>query len=178
MQEKTTIARPYARAVFELAQADGTLDQWSKMLQVLKLVVTDRGMQAVITNPVLDDQKLTDVLVDICGEHLDEQGQNFVAILVQANRLLVVPQIAELYEKLKAEAEGTAEVKVISAYPLDDKQKETIREVMSKRLGKKIEITTDVDESLIGGAIIRSGDSVIDASLRGSLKQLSHNFAE
>lgn len=178
MQEKTTIARPYARAVFELAQADGTLDQWSKMLQVLKLVVSDRGMQVVITNPVLDDQKLTDVLVDICGEHLDEQGQNFVAILVQANRLLVVPQIAALYEKLKAEAEGTAEVKVISAYPLDDEQQETIREVMSRRLGKKIEITTDVDESLIGGAIIRSGDSVIDASLRGSLKQLSHNFAE
>lgn len=178
MQEKTTIARPYARAVFECAQEDGKLEKWSGMLQVLKLVVSDKDMQSVIANPRIENQQLIDTIIDICGDNLDEQGRNFVSVLVAADRLLLVPQISELFDDLKAEAEGIIGVEVISAYPLEDDQKEKIMEVMTKRLGKKIEISMRVDESLIGGAVIRSGDSVIDASLRGRLRQLSHNFAE
>ncbi|HKK16381.1 MAG TPA: F0F1 ATP synthase subunit delta [Gammaproteobacteria bacterium] len=173
-----TIARPYARAAFECAQEEGNLDQWSSMLNVLKLVVSDEDMQAVIVSPRIENQQLIDFVTEICGDNLDEHGRNFVAILVNADRLLLMPQISGLFEALKAEAEGVAGVEVISAYPLDTDQEEKIRQIMAKSLGKKIVISTSIDESLIGGAIIRSGDSVIDASIKGRLRQLSHNFAE
>lgn len=178
MQENTTIARPYARAAFEQAQEEGELQKWSAMLQILKLIVSDPAMQLVISNPRLEREKLAELILDICGKHLTELGRNFVKLLVDAGRVSVAPQIYELFEEKKARAEGIAEVEVISAYPLDDKQQEIIKKIMAKRLGRKIDITTRIDRSLIGGAVIRAGDSVIDASLRGRLKQLSHNFAE
>ena len=135
-------------------------------------------MRPVIKNPKLERNKLAKLILDICDRHLTESGQNFVRLLVDAGRISVAPQIQELFEEKKARAEGIAEVEVISAYPLEDNQQEKIKKIMAKRLGKKIDITTRIDKSLIGGAIIRAGDSVIDASLRGRLKQLSHNFAE
>ncbi len=178
MQETITIARPYARAVFEQAQSGNKLNQWSAMLHVLGTVAADAGMQALIKNPKLDREQLKQIILDICGSHLDQQGKNFVHILVDAGRFALVPQISRLFDEQKAQAEGVAAVEVISAYPLEAEQQEKIKQVMAKRLGRKIEITTHVDQSLIGGAVIRAGDSVIDASLRGRLKQLGHNFAE
>jgi len=178
MQEKTTIARPYARAAFEQAREEGDLQKWSAMLQLLNLVVSDSNMQPVISNPRLDSKKLAELILDICGKHLTESGQNFIRLLVETGRLSVAPEIYEIFEEKKVRAEGIAEVEVISAYPLDDEQQENIKKFMAKRLGKKVDITTRIDETLIGGAIIRAGDSVIDASLKGRLKQLSHNFAE
>ncbi|MBM2830816.1 MAG: H(+)-transporting two-sector ATPase [Gammaproteobacteria bacterium] len=178
MQENTTIARPYARAVFEQAQEEGDLQEWSVMLQLLKLIVSDPAMQSVIKNPRLEREKLAELILDICGKHLTESGRNFVNLLVDAGRISVAPQIHALFEEKKDRAEGVAGVEVISAYPLDDNQQEKIKKIMAKRLGKKIDITTRIDKSLIGGAVIRAGDSVIDASLKGRLKQLSHNFAE
>ena len=178
MQENTTIARPYARAVFEQAQEEGDLQKWSVMLQLLKLIVSDPAMQSAIKNPRLEREKLAELILDICGKHLTESGRNFVNLLVDAGRISVAPQIHALFEEKKDRAEGVAGVEVISAYPLDDNQQEKIKKIMAKRLGKKIDITTRIDKSLIGGAVIRAGDSVIDASLKGRLKQLSHNFAE
>lgn len=178
MQENITIARPYASAVFELAQQESNLKKWSGMLQILNLVVSDDNMQQVIKNPKVDHDQLAGIVIDICGGELDKYGKNFVKTLVNAGRLTLIPYIYKLYEARKAEAEGIAEVNVISAYPLEGEQQSRIKHVMEKRLGKKIEITTKVDETLIGGAVIRAGDSVIDASLRGRLKQLGHNFAE
>ena len=178
MQENTTIARPYARAVFEQSQEEGDLQKWSVMLQLLKLIVSDPAMQSVIKNPRLEREKLAELILDICGKHLTESGRNFVNLLVDAGRISVAPQIHALFEEKKDRAEGVAGVEVISAYPLDDNQQEKIKKIMAKRLGKKIDITTRIDKSLIGGAVIRAGDSVIDASLKGRLKQLSHNFAE
>lgn len=178
MQENITIARPYAGAVFELAQEKGDLQKWSTMLQVLALVVSDSHMQVVIDNPRIEDKQLTDIVIDICGEHLNEEGRNFVSILIDAGRLHIMPQIRRLYEEKKADSEGIAGVEVISAYPLEADQQEKIKQVMAQRLEKKIEITTQVDKTLIGGAVIRSGDSVIDASLRGRLRQLGYSFAE
>ncbi len=178
MQENTTIARPYARAVFEQAQASGELGKWSAILQLLNQIVADTGMQAVIKNPKVDREQLAGIIFDISGTHLNEHGRNFITVLVDAGRLSVIPQICKLFEEKKSEAEGIAEVDVISAYPLEDQQQEKIKQIMARRLGKKIKFTTHVDQSLIGGAVIRAGDSVIDASLRGRLKQLGHTFAE
>lgn len=178
MQENTTIARPYAGAVFDLAREEGDLQKWATTLHVLDLVVSDSNMQAVINDPRMDHKQLADIITDICGKYLDEEGKNFVTILIDAGRLSVVPQIRKLYEEKKADSEGIAGVEVISAFPLEKDQQEKIKQVMAKRLDRKIEISTQVDKSLIGGAIIRSGDSVIDASLRGRLRQLSNSFAE
>lgn len=172
MQENITIARPYARAVFEQAQADGELREWSDMLAVLGLIAADPQMRELIRNPRVSHAQLTGIVLEICGTRLNEKGKNFVHILVEARRLGVAGEIMRLYQGLRAEAEGVAAVEIITAYPLEDAQRETISQKMAARLSKKIEITTRVDQHLIGGAIIRTGDSVIDASLRGRLQQL------
>jgi len=178
MQENTTTARPYARAVFEQAQSDGELQNWSDMLHILGQVVSDPVMQTLIKNPKVGRQQLADIILEICGQRFNQQGKNFVSILIDARRLAVVPQISKLFEEQKSGAEGIADVEVVSAYPLEAQQQQKIEQVMAKRLGKKIQITAHVDQSLIGGAVIRAGDSVIDASLKGQLRQLGHSFAE
>jgi len=178
MQENITIARPYARAAFEQASADDELALWSTMLGLLGQIASDPQVHAIIRNPRVSHAQLIDILLDACGSQLSEKGRNFVRILVESGRLAVAKQISLLYEAMKADAEGIAGVDVITAYPLEDEQRRQIIKVMTRRLGKKIDITTRVDQSLIGGAIIRSGDSVIDASLKGRLQQLSRIFAE
>jgi len=178
MQENITIARPYARAAFEQANADGELALWSAMLGLLGQIASDPMVHAVIRNPKVTHAQLIDILLEACGSQLNEKGRNFVRILVDSGRLSVAKQISMLFEAMKAEAEGIAGVDVITAYPLEDDQRRQIVKVMTRRLGKKIDITTSVDQSLIGGAVIRSGDSVIDASLKGRLQQLSRIIAE
>ena len=178
MQENITIARPYARAAFEEASADGEFARWSDMLGLLGRIVADPLMHTLIKNPKISHEQLNNILLDLCGRNLNDKRKNFIGILVAARRLSVARQISMIYEELKAEAEGIAGVEVISAYPLEDKQGEQIKQAMARRLDKKIEITSHVDQSLIGGAIIRAGDSVIDASLRGRLQQLSRIIAE
>ncbi len=173
MQDKKTIARPYAQAVFETASEESKLTEWSEMLGLLEVVVTDAQMKAVLTNPKLDTKALTDLILGVCGKALSETGSNLVKVLADAGRLSLVPELYKLYEQLSAEAEGVIEVGVTSAYELSSKQQATISAAMAKRLGRKVEITNDIDDSLICGMVIRSGDSVIDASVKGRLKELA-----
>ena len=178
MQEKITLARPYAVAAFEQASGDKKLKEWSTMLHVLSLVVSDPQMQAILDNPKLNSATLLDIVLDICSNYLSDSGSNFVRVLVNAGRLSMAPQIYMLFEQKRLAAEGVAEVEVVSAYPLGSAQQQKIADAMSKRLGKKIEISARTDQSLIGGALIRVGDSVIDASMRGRLKQLGNLLSE
>lgn len=178
MQENLTLARPYATAAFEEARGEGKLKDWSTMLYVLSLVVSDPLMKNVLDNPRLPREKLKDIVLDVCGNYLSEPGRNFVRILVNAGRMPTSPQIYTLFEQKRMEAEGVAEVEVVSAYPLESSQQKEIVDAMSKRLGKKIEVSSRTDKSLIGGVLIRVGDSVIDASMRGKLKQLGNILAE
>lgn len=178
MQEKTTLARPYAVAAFEQARDDGKLKDWSAMLRILSLVVSDPQMQIILDNPRLNSATLMDIVLAVCGNHLSDYGKNFVKVLVNTRRLLLAPQIYMLFEQRRMDAEGIADVEVVSAYPLETAQQHKIADAMGKRLGKKIEISTRIDKSLIGGAVIRAGDSVIDASIRGRLKQLGSTLAE
>jgi len=173
MQDKTTIARPYAQAVFETASEESKLTEWSEMLGLLEAVVTDAQMKTVLSNPKLDAAALSDFIQDVCGEALSETGSNLVKVLADARRLSIVPEINKLYEQLRADAEGVIDVGVTSAYELTPEQQATISEAMAKRLGRKVEITNDIDDSLIGGVVIRAGDSVIDASVKGRLKALA-----
>ena len=177
MLEHTTIARPYARAVFEQAKEENDFDRWSGLLNILVIIVTDNRMKSLIDNPKVSDEMLFGIIQDICGNTLSNTGNNFVRILIDAGRLTVLPEILQLYHKMRVDSEGLAEVEVVSAYPLSDDQTRAISEAMTKRLGKKIDITARIDNSLIGGAVIRTGDSAIDASIRGRLRQLSNEFA-
>ncbi len=177
MLEKTTIARPYAQAVFELAQESSGNAEWSAVLDLLKRIIADEQMRLLLNNPKVSHKQLQELVIEVGGDSFSQQAKNFVKVLVNAGRLQYAPQISLLFEAMRAEAEGTIEVQVSAAYELEAAQQETIAKRMSARLGKQVKITTTVDETLIGGAVIRAGDSVIDASLRGRLAELSNQLA-
>ena len=176
MLEKTTIARPYAQAAFEIAQARENTAQWSSLLRLLKLIVSDHQMRLLIANPTISNQQLQDIVIEICGDSLFEAGTHFIKVLVSSDRLQYAGQMADLFDDMRAEAEGVLEVVVTSAYPLEQSQEKQIAASMAKRYGKKIDISSTVDESLIGGVIIKAGDSVIDASLYGRLRELRNEI--
>jgi len=178
MQFDLTAARPYAHAVFELALEEGEFGPWSGTLNLLKTVVSDHRMKALLANPTLKAALLADIILDVCGDHLTDEGRNFVHVLAGAGRLPLLPQISMLYEQQRIEAEGVVEVELISAYPLEETDRQRIADAMTKRLGKKITITANIDKNLIGGVVIRAGDSVIDASVSGRLRQLGNLLAE
>ena len=118
MAEKTTIARPYAQAAFDLAQTAGDLKAWSNMLQLLAIVTSDASMKDLIGNPGVERDKLVALIIDICGDNLDETGKNFVRVLGENARLNVAVEIAELYEQQRAEAEKSIDAEVVSAFSL------------------------------------------------------------
>ncbi len=174
MAEKTTIARPYAEAVFQLAQQQGELKSWSETLQLCAAIASNPEMSALIGNPRIDATQLSGLFGELCGEKLNEQGKNFIATLIENDRLDLLPEIAELYEKARAEAEGVMSAEVISAQSLDKSQQEAIAAALKKRLGREVVLECRVDESLLGGAVIRAGDLVIDGSAKGQLDRLAH----
>ncbi|HIF51548.1 MAG TPA: F0F1 ATP synthase subunit delta [Thiotrichaceae bacterium] len=178
MLEKATIARPYANAAFDQAIDESKLSEWSAMLNLLSVIVSDDSMYAVINNPKLSSEALYQFFSDIGGDKFSQTGKNFIRVLIDAGRINLAAEVFEIFEQKRTATEGISDVEVISAYPLDNAQVNAISESISKRLGKKIDINTEEDKDLIGGVIIRVGDSVIDASLRGRLKELNSIFAQ
>ncbi|MGC3874434.1 F0F1 ATP synthase subunit delta [Halomonas sp. GXIMD04776] len=173
MAETSTVARPYAKATYELAQANKKLAAWSDMLKLMARVATDDDMQSsVLGNPRLSSEEKAGVVIDVCGKALDEKGRNLVRTLAQRNRLAALPDIAEQFELLKAQQEKRMDVTIVSAFPLDNKQEKTLASALAKRLNREISITTQVDSALLGGVILRAGDTVIDGSVRGRLSRL------
>lgn len=172
MAEKTTIARPYAQAVFDLAQQRKELPRWSDMLQLAAAVAADPRVSALVGSPRVTDEQLTKLFLDICGDKLSSEAQNLIRLLVENGRLDVLTEIAALYETYRAEAERTVEAKVISAFPVDEAQKKQIITMLKKRLGREVSLSCETDKSLLGGAIIRAGDLVIDGSVTGQLAKL------
>lgn len=176
MLERATIARPYARAAFEYAREAGAIEQWSAMLSLLANIVSDPQMQYLLHNPKVTGEQLEEIILGIGDKGFAETGRNFIRILIESERLEYAPDITGMFEARVAEAEGRLDVEVVSAYDLDDNQKQAISGAMAKRHDKKIGISSRVEETLIGGAIIRAGDSVIDASIRGRLTQLKNEL--
>ena len=176
MIDNVTIARPYANAVFEHAQDEGNFEQWSSLLKVLSLIVQDSQMRLILSSPKISHTQLLDLVTSMIGNQISHSCLNFIKVLVAANRLQYVSNIFELFEKRRAEAEGRMEVEVSTAYELEKDQINKISDAMGKRLGKKINISSTVDRSLIGGMIIRAGDSVINASIRGRLTELQNSL--
>ena len=175
MAERLTLARPYAEAVFRLAQEDNALAQWSDVLQSLALIASDAKMQDIISNPETDDEALFGLIVSITGK-LEAKMENLVRVLMENNRLILLPEIAQLYEEQRARAEASVDVEVSSAVKLDAEQENVIAKALEKKLGKKIKLSSSVDKSLIGGVVIHAGDLVIDGSVKGHLDELASHL--
>ena len=173
MAETTTIARPYAQAAFELAQSDNALPVWSAMLNLAAAVAHDPQLAALLSSPRISRSELADLFIGVCGVHLTAQGQNFIRLLADNRRLNVLTEIAALFQVLRATAEGVLEASMISAQPVTDAQRAQIITALRTRLKREITLTVSTDAGLLGGAIIRAGDLVIDGSARGKLAKLA-----
>lgn len=173
MAETSTIARPYAEAAFELAQQEARLPAWSQMLGFCATVVADPRMAAALDNPRLDVAARESLLLSIAGDRLDAQGRSFVRVLVEAGRIVLLPEIAIQFDLLKDNAEATAKALIESALPLTDAELADLTQALAKRFSRRIEATVAVDPSLIGGARVTVGDAVIDGSVQAKLAAMS-----
>ncbi len=177
MAEKSTIARPYAQAVFQLAREQNALAKWSDALQAAAVIVGDPGMQALIRNPKVTKQQLITLVKELAGKHLDDLGHNLIQLLVENHRLAYLPEVAALYEAYRREAEHIVDAQVITAFPLDDEQQRRIADALKARLGRTVTLHQTVDASLLGGVIIRAEDQVIDGSVTAQLDKLARVLA-
>ncbi len=176
MPDFDSAARPYARAVFELASEEGKLQQWQDSLLVAAAVAVDDNMQAVFDQPSMLAEQKAELFLSVmasAGNTPDAHFTNLVKLLAEKGRLGALPTIALTYEELKQQAEGQVEVQVVSAQPLTDEQRQKIADSLTKKLGKEVSISAEVDESLIAGAIISAGDMVIDGSAKGRMEKLA-----
>ena len=177
MSELTTAARPYARAAFAFASDNGVITQWAEMLNFCAAVAEDANMKAALDQPTLNRQQKGDLFNEVCTDQLNDQSKNFIKMLAENDRIALLPEIAVLFHHYQSEAEGAIDAQLVSALEVNDQQVQAIAASLSKRLGKKVTLTTKIDESLIGGAVIRAGDIVIDGSVRGRLEKLSNTLS-
>lgn len=174
--DKSTIARPYAKAAFEEAQAKHELGKWAEALELGASVVSDARVRALLHNPQVTPQELSQLVIDVAGPALSEDGRNFVRTLADNRRLEYLPEICTLFKTLKDEAEGVADVTVTSAAPLDAEQRRTLAAALGRRLKRQVRLRCETDPALIGGAVVRAGDLVIDGSLRGRLERMAYEL--
>lgn len=173
MAEKVTIARPYARAAFGFAQEHKAFAKWSELLANASAVVADERVAHLLSSPSVTPAQLVELIDEITGGSLDEQGKNFLNTLAENRRLGILPEIAAMYEILRAEVENIADVQITSAVALSDSQRDRLSVALRKRMKREIRLHCDVDPALIGGAVVRSGDLVIDGSLKAGLERLA-----
>jgi len=172
MSELTTVARPYARATFELAVDNNNIDAWSEMLFFAAEVVTNPTIAAMLTG-TKTTQELANILIDVCDDRLNTSGQNLIHIMAENGRLSVLPHVAELYAELVTAHNKEVDVIVVSAYALSKKQKDELSQSLEKRLARKVNLNCSIDKALITGMVITAGDLVIDSTAIGQLNRLS-----
>lgn len=173
MAENVTIARPYADAAFELARGAGALGPWSEALDRLAAVAADGSMKACINDPKLSADQLNKLFIDVAGAGFTPELQNFVRVLVDNERLQVLPEIRDLFVALKNEHEGVQEAEIASAFPLDDATLTNLKADLENRFKTRLNVRVSLDPELIGGVRIAIGDEVIDASVRGKLANMA-----
>ena len=181
MAEQATIARPYARAAFEYAQDRRALGAWSQLLASAAAVATAPGAASLFGNPRVSSAELVELFAAVAGASgvsVDEGGRNFLALLAHAHRLPFLPEIAAQYEARRAEVENTMDVEVTTAMPLIPAQRTTLEAALGRRFGRQVRLAETVDAGLVGGAVVRAGDLVIDGSLQGRLARLEQQISE
>ncbi len=177
MSEAITVARPYALAAFDEARKLGDLKNWSDMLQSLSQAVVNAEVRAAITSPRVARGQLENLMLALCGNQESVSGRNFIKLLVENQRLTLLPEITALFEEMRAEAEKSMDIVVTSAFDLNETQKQKISTAMKKRLGREVRLSCEIDRNLLGGIIIRTGDKVIDGSARTQLSELANALA-
>jgi F-type H+-transporting ATPase subunit delta len=185
MAEKATIARPYARAAFDFAgQASdkaASYAKWSRLLGVAGAVAADAGVAPLLGNPKVPASKLVELIAEVAakqGAEVDGSGRNFLGILAQNHRLAYLPEIATQFEQLRADVENTVDVEVVTAFPAGEAQQKALMAALEKRFNRAVRIRETIDPSVIGGALVRAGDLVIDGTLKGRLERLATRMTQ
>ena len=172
MAERATIARPYAKAAFTYARENGRVADWARWLRTARQVVSDAEYARLAQSPGVQSSQLDELIASICGADLDAHGRAFLALLAENQRVDYLPAIAQQFEELVADDQNVAEVEVVSAVPLDERQKDRLATALRARLRREVRLSCSTDAGLIGGAVVRSGDLLIDGSLRTKLERL------
>jgi len=175
--EHATIARPYAQAAFESAHGAGQLPRWGDVLQAAGLAIADPRVASLLGNPHVPKADLVGLLAEVAGAGQDEKLRNFLQLLADNGRLALLPEISAQFAALRADVENTADVTVTSALPLTSEQSAKLVAALQKRLGRSIRLHAEVDPALVGGAVVRAGDFVVDGSLRGRIERLGNLMA-
>ncbi len=173
MAETVTIARPYAEAVFQLADAAGTLQKWSDTLERAAQIAGHPDMLEATGNPRLNAEQLYGLFAALAGEALFAEAQNLVRVLIENRRLAILPEIRDIFEGLKREREGVVEAQIASAFPLEGEALAALVADLEKRFKRRIQPLLSVDPELIGGVCVQVGDEVIDGSVRGKLASMA-----
>lgn len=172
MSVEYKVSRPYAKAIFELAFEKKQMPEWSDMLKTAKLIISDDAIQEMLKNPEYSSGDVADLILSIAGDSFSQECQNLMKTLAQFKRLSFIPQIGDQYEAYRAEAEKTVDVELISAFPVSEGEQEQFKQALKKKLQKEVDLKCQEDPAILAGAIIRSGDLLIDGSLRGKLAKL------
>jgi len=173
MSDFTTAARPYANAVYDLASEAGSLDSWSDALANLATVVADAQIADMLTSPGLGKEDKGRLVLEVLGDKLDGKQQNLVRLMAENGRLGLMADVRDQFEVARAQAENKVEAEVISAFELSNEQTEQLAGTLKNKLGCDITLTTSVDPSLIGGVVVKAGDTIIDASMKSQLDSLA-----
>jgi F-type H+-transporting ATPase subunit delta len=173
MSELSTLARPYAEAVFRMAQGEKDLAGWSSRVQSLALIVSDAQVARLIADPAVAADRVASLIVEVAGAGLGERGGNFVKVLAENNRLALLPEISTQFETLKANAEATLEATITSAQELTQAQIDDLVAGLKAKFNRAVNVQVALDPELIGGAVIAIGDQVIDGSVKGRLQRMS-----
>ncbi len=173
MSDFTTAARPYANAVYDTARENNALDSWSDALANLANVISDSQMSELLDNPELGKIQKGELVIQVLGDKLTEQQQNLVKLMAENGRLKLMPDVVEQFEVARAKAENKIDAEVISAFELTAEQTNELVNTLKNKLGCDITLTTTIDESLIGGVVIKAGDTIIDASMKSQLDSLA-----
>jgi F-type H+-transporting ATPase subunit delta len=178
MAELVTIARPYAEAVFQMADKANALPAWSATLNRMALVASNEQVLACMRDPNLSANRMTEVFVSMCGDNLSADAKSFVQVLASNNRLALLPEIRDLFEQAKHQREGVLDVQITSAHPLEEFQLGNLVGHLESKYKRKVNPTVSVDKELIGGVKIAIGDEVIDGSVRGKLSAMRAALAQ
>lgn len=177
MSDMTPVARPYARAAFELAQAKDALQAWDEQLGLLAAIAGDEQVRAILSDPRVDRPAKAGLLLDIGEGHLIDEVRNFVRLLAENGRLPALPAVHAEFAALKAATEQRVVARVVSYRKVTQAQEKQLLDALEARFGCEVELDCSVDESLLGGVVVRAGDLVIDGSVRGQLNRLAANLS-
>ncbi len=173
MAEAITVARPYAEAVFRFALENKALSQWAKILQIAAEIAEDDQIKLLIGNPLVPVAQLSELFLEIGGKKFTPEARNLIKLIIENKRVLVMPQVRNLFEQLKAQHEGVLEAKIVTAFKLESGQLNNLVADLEKKFNRKVEAQVSVDPEIIGGVKVEIGDEIFDASVRGKLEAMT-----